>query len=103
MCSVGKVKEVMRYNVAQLLKSQIGATRHYKLHEDIGDLDPALTPLSTLDGEVTMIRTADGILVTSDLHISVELACSRCLDLFALPARFQIEEEFKPTIDLLTG
>jgi uncharacterized protein len=93
----------MRYNVSQLLKSSTGSTRHYKLHEDISDLDPAISSLSTLDGEITMIRTQDGILVSGALHTTVELSCSRCLDLFAMPARFAIEEEFTPTIDIVTG
>ena len=93
----------MRYNFSQLLKSPTGTVRHYKLHEDIGDLDPAISPLSTLDGELTMIRTGDGILVDGDLYTSVELACSRCLEPFSTPVRFAIEEEFKPTIDIVTG
>ncbi len=93
----------MRYNVSQLLKSPTGTARHYKMHEDISDLDPAIVPLSTLDGEVTMIRTADEILVTGDLHSTVELSCSRCLELFAMPVRFNIEEEFHPSIDIITG
>ncbi len=93
----------MRYNVSQLLKSSTGATRNYKLHEDVGELDPAITPMSTLDGEITMIRTADGILVRGDLYLTAELACRRCLDLFSAPIRFTIEEEFHPTIDIVTG
>ncbi len=93
----------MRYNVSQLLRSPTGTFRHYKIHEDIGDLDPAISPLSTLDGEIRMIRTADGILVSSDLHTTVELSCSRCLEMFAMPVRFTVEEEFKPTIDITTG
>ncbi len=93
----------MRYNVAQLLKSPTGATRHYKIHDDISGLDSAIAPLSTLDGEVTLIRTADGILVTGDLHTTVELSCSRCLELFAMPVRFSVEEEFRPSIDIITG
>jgi DUF177 domain-containing protein len=93
----------MRYNVSQLLKSSTGSIREHKVHEDIADLDPAIAPLSSLDGELTMIRTVDGILVRGDLHTSVELSCSRCLDLFAMPVRFGIEEEFRPSIDVVTG
>lgn len=93
----------MRYNVSQLLKSPTGTSRHYKIHEDISDLDPAVSPLSTLDGELSMIRTLDGVLVSGELYTSVELACGRCLDLFAMPVRFTVEEEFKPSIDILTG
>ncbi len=93
----------MRYNVSQLLKSPTGTTRHYKIHDEIGELDPAISPFSTLDGEITMIRTTAGILVRGDLYTTVELSCSRCLELFAMPVRFTVEEEFHPSIDILTG
>jgi uncharacterized protein len=93
----------MQYNVAQLLKGPTGGTRHYTIHEDVSDLDPDLQPLSNLDGKVTLIRTADGILVTGPLHLSVELTCSRCLEPFAFPLQFILEEEFRPSIDIVTG
>ncbi len=93
----------MRYNVAQLLKDQTGQTREYKLHEDIRHLDPGIVPLSMLDGDIHMIRTTDGVLVTGNLHASVELVCSRCAELFSMPVRFALEEEFRPTIDIATG
>lgn len=93
----------MRYNVSQLLKAHTGEVREYQLHEDIADLDPELKPLTALNGAVELIRTTDGILVRADLFTTVELQCSRCLTAFAMPLRFQIEEEFLPTIDILTG
>lgn len=93
----------MRYNVAQLLKSTTGATRTYKLHEDISNIDPAVTPLTSLDGSVNLIRTGDGILAMGDLYTTIELTCSRCLEVFSKSLRFRVEEEFIPTIDLLTG
>lgn len=93
----------MRYNVAQLLKDETGQTRQYVLHEAIGALDPEIVPLSSLDGKIQMIRTADGVLVTGNLHSSLELICSRCAEPFSMPLRFQIEEEFRPTIDIVTG
>ncbi|MBI5301585.1 MAG: DUF177 domain-containing protein [Chloroflexi bacterium] len=93
----------MRFNVAQLLKEHSGETRQHTLRENIENLDPEITPLSTLDGAVVLIRTADGVLATGSLHCSLELACSRCLELFSYPLRFTLEEEFRPTIDLATG
>ena len=93
----------MQYNVAQLLKDESGQTRTYGLHEDISSLDPDIVPLSTLDGELVLIRTADGILVTGDLHSSVELVCSRCAEPFSMAVKFRVEEEFRPTIDIVTG
>jgi uncharacterized protein len=96
-------KTDMQFNVAQLLKEQSGHTRQYTLHEDIGHLDPDIVPLSTLDGNIQLIRTADGVLVTGKLHCSLELTCSRCLDPFSMPLQFTLEEEFRPTIDIITG
>lgn len=93
----------MRYNVSQLLKEHVGATRHYQLQEDISDLDRSLKPLTDLVGNVDLIRTNEGILVRADLRTNVELTCSRCLVQFSMPVRFKIEEEFHPTIDILTG
>lgn len=93
----------MRYNVAQLLKEPVGGVRRYTLHEEIDKLDENITPLTALDGALQMLRTPEGILVTGDLHATVEVACSRCLELFAMPVRFTIEEEFSPTIDIITG
>lgn len=93
----------MRYNVSQLLKEHVGATRDYQLHEDITDLDPSLKPLSDLNGAVQLLRTNEGILVRTNLYTNVELECSRCLTPFSLPVRFKIEEEFFPTIDIVTG
>lgn len=93
----------MKFNVSQLLKEQSGGMREYSLHEDISHLDPDIKPLSTLDGSIQMIRTADGILVRGVLNTSVELSCSRCLEPFSMPVRFVLEEEFHPTIDITTG
>lgn len=93
----------MQFNVAQLVKGETGEIRQYTLHEDIGTLDPGVIPLSALDGKIQMIRTAEGVLVTGNLRASVELVCSRCAELFSLPLRFTVEEEFRPTIDIVTG
>jgi uncharacterized protein len=94
---------MMRYNVSQLLKEHVGATRQYQLHQDIVELDPSLKPLTALNGTVDMLRTNEGILVRADLHTTVELTCSRCLAQFAMPIRFKMEEEFRPTVDIVTG
>ena len=93
----------MRYNVAQLLKDESGQTRQYTLREDISSLDPDVVLLSTLDGKLQLIRTADGVLATGDLHSSVEMICSRCAEPFSMVVKFRLEEEFRPTIDIVTG
>lgn len=93
----------MKYNVSQLLKEQSGGIRHYTLNEDVSGLDNEVSPLSTLNGEIRLIRTADGILVQGTLNTSLELVCSRCLESFSKVVRFVLEEEFRPAIDISTG
>lgn len=93
----------MQFNVSQLLKESSGQSRRYTLHEDIHALDPDIVPLTTLDGTIQMIRTGDGILVTGKLNTTVELNCSRCIEPFSMPLQFTLEEEFHPTIDIVTG
>lgn len=93
----------MKYNVSQLLKEQSGGVRQYQLHEEIDHLDPDIKPLSALDGNIQLIRTADGVLARGTLVASVELVCSRCLEPFSMPVKFVLEEEFQPTIDITTG
>ncbi|MBI3538063.1 MAG: DUF177 domain-containing protein [Chloroflexi bacterium] len=93
----------MQYNVSQLLKSSTGAMRDYDLHQDIAQIDPEIRPLTTLDGNIQMIRTTDGIFVRGNLNVSAELTCARCLDEFSMPLRIALEEEFHSTIDMATG
>lgn len=93
----------MRINVAQLLKEQSGNAREYELREDIANLDPDIVPLTVLTGQTQLIRTADGVLVRGTMRTNLELNCSRCLDAFSMPVKFILEEEFRPTIDIVSG
>ena len=93
----------MRFNVAQLLKEHSGATRHYQLVEDIAGLYEEITALTRLIGNVDMIRTSEGILVTGHLHTTVEVPCDRCLEPAVIPVDIELEETFLPTVDVLTG
>ncbi|MCC7355817.1 MAG: DUF177 domain-containing protein [Anaerolineae bacterium] len=93
----------MQYNVAQLLKEPIGSTRSYPVHADIADLDPELPVIRPLTGEVRFLRTQSGVLVEGDLSTEVGLACSRCQEPLTARLELEIEEEYRPTIDVLTG
>jgi uncharacterized protein len=90
---------VVQFNVSQLLKSPLGTTRQYEVDEKvrIGENTPQVR------GEVTMLRTNRGILVRGRLETEIELTCSRCLTVFRQPVTLDIEEEYFPTIDILTG
>lgn len=93
----------MKINVAQLLKEPSGFTKEHDLHEEISALDPEIVPLSALTGNVQLIRTSEGVYALGAIRTNLELNCSRCLDPFSFPLKFQLEEEFRPSIDISTG
>ena len=90
----------MRYNVAQLLKEPIGATRSYQVEETYTE---NIRIAEMVAGPVRMLRTHHGLLVHADLDIHKILSCSRCLGEFDWHSTLHIEEEFFPTVDLHTG
>jgi uncharacterized protein len=93
----------MRINCAQLLKGPTGAARRLELLEDITGIDADLTIESPIQGPVTLIRTADGILVTASLKTDLELECRRCLEPFSATVELDLQEEFHPSVDISTG
>jgi uncharacterized protein len=88
----------VQINVSQLLKESIGATRDYKVDEIIEAAeDDMVIPVK---GEVKLTRTNRSILVKGKFHVSVEITCSRCLDVFSCPLELNIEEEFFSILDM---
>jgi uncharacterized protein len=90
---------MIQINVAQLLKEPVGSTRSYEVDDSVKIADDD----RVVKGQVNMIRTNRGILVTAALNTEIELTCSRCLAEFICPLSLEIEEEYFPTIDILTG
>src|SRR5215211_5899863 len=90
----------MQFNVAQLLKEPIGATRRFELLEDISELDPDMAALGPLVGNVELIRIHSGVLVRANLSTALQVTCNRCLEPIALPVRFTLEESFRPLTEV---
>jgi len=90
----------MQMNVSQLLKEYIGSTRNYNVDEvvEFSDNDDI-----RVQGGIRLTRTDKGILAQGKLHTEIELTCSRCLSPFSCPLTLNIEEEYFPTMDVLTG
>ena len=91
----------MQINVAQLLKAPIGSIRDYEVSEVIdvtGDGNGSL-----VQGKVSLMRTDRSILVKGALDTEIELTCSRCLSSFNCSLTLNIEEEYFPTTDVITG
>lgn len=85
-------------NVAQLLKEAPGSSRHYQIRELA---IPEMVPM--IDGEVALTRTQQGILVIGNVRTQVKVVCSRCLKLVDLVVSFDMEDEFFPKVDVISG
>ena len=90
----------MRINVSQQLRASVGAMRNYEMNEVIEIFSNGG---SLVQGEVSLIRTNRGILARAKLHAEIELTCSRCLELLSYPLAISFEEEYLPTMDVVSG
>lgn len=90
----------MEFNVAQLLREPVGARRDYEVAETctVEGGGPVM-----LRGTVELLRTDAGILAIAQLTTRLETTCSRCLDVARSPLVLSIEEEYYPTIDVVSG
>lgn len=89
---------IMQFQVAQLLKDPVGATRDYLVDEVIEILEGY--PPGRVWGRVNFLRTSRGILVKGRLSTRVEMVCSRCLENFNSDLEFGFEEEYFPVLDI---
>lgn len=87
----------MRYNVAQLLKENIGSTRAYSIGQDSDSTDRA-NP-----NRLRLMRTDRGIWASAQLSTTGPSVCSRCLVPFSQSLELSIEEEYYPVADVHTG
>jgi uncharacterized protein len=94
----------LQFNVAQLLKEPTGATRSHDIRVEIAnELDDEIIAVSPLVGQVEFLRTGPNILVTGLLQTTLQKICGRCLTDFTIPASIELEEEFYPLVDIVTG
>jgi uncharacterized protein len=91
----------MDFHVAQLLKEPIGSTRVFHLDE-VAER-PEEAGWEWVRGPIKLTRTNRGMLVQGDLTAAYQDTCSRCVSEFTSPLQFGLEEEFYPTIDVITG
>lgn len=93
----------VRFNVAQLLKSAPGASREHELEEDISGIDKDVEVSKPLVGKVKLLHTGDGILVTGHLRTEACVPCRRCLADALVSVELHLEEQFRPSVDIITG
>ena len=94
--------ERLTINVAGLLQEATGSSRRvvvdgfYPGWEDV-------TPVAPLAGVIELVRAGKGIVVRSDLSITLELTCCRCLGAYDHNLHMRFDEMFFPRFDLATG
>ena len=93
----------MIFNVAQLMKSQVGASFEADIDEEDVQLDEDLKLIGPLSGHVRMRRVNQGLLVNGWVDLTVQLECTRCLREFEQPMHVTFEERYYPTVDVVTG
>jgi uncharacterized protein len=100
----------LTFNVAQLMKEPVGATRKLEisapdLQLSDGQEDNAGQPIvaTNVTGNAKVTRLSRDLLVQGDVVAQVRLQCSRCLDDITVPVEAALEEKFQPTIDVETG
>ncbi|NJN94457.1 MAG: DUF177 domain-containing protein [Anaerolineales bacterium] len=95
----------LRFNVAQLMKEGTGAVRNYEVEASLATSfdDEDLKIVAPLIGQVRFLRAGSHLLATGVLETKIEKSCGRCLTSFAEPVRVELEEEFFPTLDVITG
>lgn len=94
----------LQFNVAQLLKAATGTSRSYSVHiTNLYQLEAEARTVSPLTGQVRLLRTGPEILVVGTLETTLEKTCGRCLTRYTVPITVELEEEFQPTVNILTG
>lgn len=99
---VNKPVTDLRFNVAQLLREEIGGRRTYTFQENELPLDEG-TLLRQLNGSVRFTRTASGVLADVQAVGQVELPCIRCLASSIQPITLDFRDEFHSVIEVNTG
>ena len=91
----------MYFNVSQLLKESPGARRVVEIDDRLALAGQEHK--SRVRGTAGLLRSPGGVWVSAELRTTVVCDCSRCLEWSEQPIRFEMEEEFLPTVDIATG
>jgi uncharacterized protein len=90
------------YNVAQLLKAPVGTALAYDFSEEDAQLDDIST-VGPLTGHVRLLRTNQGLLADGWADFTLASTCDRCLKEFERTMHVTFEEQFYPTVDVISG
>ncbi len=92
----------LKFNLAQLLREEMGSRRDYSFTEEELELDDELK-LRGISGTVRFTRTASGVWANVKAQGSVRLTCVRSLEEFDQPITVEFSDQFHSVIDVFTG
>jgi uncharacterized protein len=92
----------LKFNVAQLLRAEMGTRRDYTFTEGTLALDETLT-LRDFKGSARFTRTATGVWAKVRVRGTVRLTCVRSLEEFDYPVSVEFADQFHSVIDVFTG
>lgn len=93
----------MRFNVAALLMAPTGEVRHVVVDAPLDAEADGLRTTSPVRGSVRLMRCPDGVLAQGLLTVTAALECSRCLAPMKFELELELEEVFRPTVQLPGG
>lgn len=100
----GRASPELQFNVAQLLKEATGATRNHEINAaTLTQLDEEVKVVSPITGHVKFIHTGPNVLAIGIVKATIQKDCGRCLTTFTKNASIELEEEFYPAVDVVTG
>ena len=95
------------FNVATLLRDFEGTHRDYDFEQDVleMDMEECEKPVEATNdtGHVRVTKVRGSVLAQGQGEADVVLECVRCLNDFDYHVQFDIEEVFRPMIDITTG
>ncbi|MDP9375718.1 MAG: DUF177 domain-containing protein [Chloroflexota bacterium] len=89
-------------HVAQFLQEPVGATRQARILLDSLPLDDDAAARG-VKADVRLTRIPAGILAAGQVDAAVTVQCIRCLEDFEQQTGAEFADEYRPTVDILTG
>lgn len=91
------------FNVAGLLHEPAGAGRAVHLRDHYVTLGSGVELAGPVDADLKLQRTNRGVIVRGELRAPLRRTCARCTDPYVEDVAVAIDEEFLPSVDLVTG
>ena len=94
---------MLRYNVAELLRSAPGTSERHDITDLRLRLDDGLELGRPIEGHLRLTNSGRGILVQGHVETALTESCSRCLRPAEATVSIDLHEEALPSIDLESG